>query len=75
MAASADLDYQQAPRIEVAAGGREYVPRHIEAVLTAGERDARLVAVLARQSPHAARRHVRRIADDKIVMLFAQGRK
>jgi len=59
----------------VAAGGREYVPRHIEAVLTAGERDVRLVPVLARQSPHAARRHVRRIADDKVVTLSAQGRK
>jgi len=75
MTASADFDYQQAPRIEVAAGGREYVPRHIEAVLAAGERDARFVPVLARQSPHAARRHVRWIADDKVVMLSAQGRK
>jgi len=75
MAASTDFDYQQAPRIEVAAGGREYVPHHIETVLTAGERDARLVPVLARQSPHAARRHVRRIAHDKVVMLSAQGRK
>jgi len=72
MAASADFDYQQAPRLEVAACGREYVPRYIEAILTAGERDVRLVPVLARQPLHAARRHVRRVAHDKVIIFSAQ---
>jgi len=72
MAASADFDYQQAPRIEAPAGGREYAPHHIEAVPAAGERGARLVPVLARQPLHAARRHVRRVAHDKVIIFSAQ---
>jgi len=56
----------------VPAGGREYAPHHVEAVPAAGERGARLVPVLARQPPHAARRHVRRIADDKVVIFSAK---
>jgi len=68
MAASADFDYQQASWIEAPAGRREYAPHHIETVPAAGERGAWLVPVLARQTLHAARRHVRRVAHDKVVI-------
>jgi len=72
MAAGADFDYQQSPWIEIPAGCRKYALHHREAVPAAGERGAWLVPVLARQPLHAARRHVRRVADDKVVSFSAQ---
>jgi len=56
----------------VPAGGGQYAPHQVETVPAAGEGRARLVPVFARQSPHAARRHVRRIADDEVVLFSAQ---
>jgi len=72
IAPGADFDHQQAPRTEVPAGGAQYAPHQIETVPAAGEGCARLVPVLARQPPYAARRHVRRIADNEVVLFSAQ---
>jgi hypothetical protein len=47
----------------------------IEAALASRQRSARLVTVLAGQSPHGRGRHVGRVADDQVVLFSAEGRE
>jgi len=50
-------------------------PHEIESVVAAGEREARLVAVLARQTAHCGCRDIGRVADDQVVGLPVQARE
>ena len=65
--AGTDFHHQQPAGIEMSAGFPEDPAHEVETVLSARERDARLVAVFPRQAAHAVGSDVWRIADDQIV--------
>jgi hypothetical protein len=69
------LDHQQAARREMRGGSGEYAPHQVDAVLTACEREGRLVPVFARQPAHCGGRHVRRIRHDEVVAPAGQRRE
>ena len=51
-------------------------PRHeVHAVIAGAEREARLVAVFARQPAHCRGRHVRRVGENQVVAPPAQPRE
>jgi hypothetical protein len=71
----ADLDHQQTARGEVAGGFAQDDAHRIEAVASAGECDARLVPVFARELQHGGGGHIRRIGDDQIIAVAVERRK
>src|SRR5262245_20490518 len=73
--AGADLHYQQPTGIQMRSSTPQYLSHEPESVGAARQGDARLVAVLPRQAPHARGGDVRRVADDEIVAAPGQGRE
>jgi len=63
----ADLDDQKAAIVQMRAGLRKQAADDLEPVFAAGQRHARLCAILLRQPLHGLLVYIRRIGNDDVV--------